>query len=420
MAVCDKTHSPIEREYNMNIRYCSFVFLLVFTSAALSCAHTGKISAAYDKGLAAAVDKNFSDAAAQYAVLMKTLPEGRFPKTYHAQTGKLETSGSEWWCSGFYPGTLLYLYEQTKNEALYAEALRMLGLLEKEKHNTGTHDLGFMMYCSFGNAARLSPKPAYDEILLTSAKSLSTRFNPRVGCIKSWNAKPNEFLVIIDNMMNLELLFWATRKTGDSSFYKIAVTHAETTMKNHFRPDFSSYHVLNYHPESGAVQQKRTAQGYSDASAWARGQAWGLYGYTVMFRETRNPRYLDQAQKIANFILRHPALPADKVPYWDFDAPNIPSALRDASAAAIISSALLELCGYVPKQVGAAYFQVAETQLRALSAPPYKAAAGTNGGFLLLHGVGHMPNKTEVDVPLTYADYYYVEALARYKKMVAN
>ncbi len=366
--------------------------------------------------LTKAVDQNFHDGAAQYKVMMKDLPPDRFPKTFDPKTGKLETSNSGWWCSGFYPGTLLYLYEQTKDPSLRAEADRMLNVLEKEKNNTSTHDLGFMMYCSFGNAERIAPKPAYKDILLTSARSLSTRFNPTVGCIKSWDSKPSDFLVIIDNMMNLELLFWATRASGDSSFYKIAVTHANTTMKNHFRPDYSSYHVVNYNPETGAVQQKRTAQGAADESAWARGQAWGLYGFTVMYRETRDRKYLDQANGIAQFILRNPNLPADKIPYWDFNAPGIPNALRDASAAAIIASALLELGQYADRTVSKEYFATAETILTNLSKPPYKAAIGTNGGFILQHCVGHMPNKTEVDVPLTYADYYFIEALKRYQE----
>jgi len=363
------------------------------------------------------IGKNFSDASAQYKIMMTKLPVNRFPKTYYAQNDSMETSNSEWWCSGFYPGTLLYLYEQTKDQSLLAEAERMLQVLQKEKDNKSTHDLGFMMFCSFGNAERIASKPEYKQILLTSAKSLSTRFNAKVGCIKSWDSKPGDFLVIIDNMMNLELLFWATRVSGDSSFYKIAVTHANTTMKNHFRSDYSSYHVINYDSETGEVKQKRTAQGAADESAWARGQAWGLYGFTVMYRETKDKKYLDQANHIADFILDHPNLPADKIPYWDFNAPGIPNALRDASAAAIISSALLELSSYVNDKQKTEYISVAETIIKNLSNAPYKANAGTNGGFILQHCVGHMPNKTEVDVPLSYADYYFVEAMKRYKEV---
>jgi rhamnogalacturonyl hydrolase YesR len=361
--------------------------------------------------------QKFEAASAQYKVLMKDLPADKFPKTYFPTTGKYEYSNSGWWCSGFYPGTLLYLYEQTKDVALYNEAMRILEPLKKEQFNKSTHDLGFMMFCSFGNAERIKSKPEYKDILINSAKSLSTRFDPKVGCIKSWDSKKPEFLVIIDNMMNLELLFWATQVTGDSSYYKIAVTHANTTIKNHFRPDYSSYHVINYNPETGAVQEKRTAQGAANESAWARGQAWGLYGFTVMYRATKDPQYLIQAQHIAQFILNNPTMPADKVPYWDFNAPGIPNALRDASAAAITASALLELQGYVKGTESAQYVTAAEAMLESLSKAPYLAAPGTNGGFLIEHCVGHNPAKTEIDVPLTYADYYYVEALKRYKEL---
>ena len=383
--------------------------------------NTQKKAATTDKTLLKTIDKGFRDADAQYQVLMKDLPANKFPKTYFPSTGKHEYSGSGWWCSGFYPGTLLYIYEQTKDITLYNEAMRILEPLKKEQYNKSTHDLGFMMFCSFGNAERIQSKPEYKEILINSAKSLSTRFDPKIGCIRSWDSpkgspKP-EYLVIIDNMMNLELLFWATKVTGDSSYYKIAVTHANTTMKNHFRPDYGSYHVINYNPETGAVQEKRTAQGAANESAWARGQAWGLYGYTVIYRATKDKKYLDQANHIAQFILNNPNLPADKVPYWDFNAPGIPNALRDASAAAIMASALLELQGYVEAGQAKTYLSAAETMLRSLSAPPYKAAPGTNGGFIIEHCVGHIPQNTEVDVPLTYADYYYIEAMKRYKSL---
>lgn len=394
-----------------------FFTCLVFAFVGLSSQAQNNNNNKPDKKLLQAINKNFIDAAAQYKILAKNLPENKFPKTYFPTTGKYEFSNSAWWCSGFYPGTLLYLYEQTKEIVLYNEALRIMKPLEKEKNNIHTHDLGFMMFCSFGNANRIAPKPEYDEILLTSARSLSTRFNPKTGCIKSWDSKPSDFLVIIDNMMNLELLFWATKVSGDSSFYKIAVTHANTTMKNHFRPDYSSYHLVNYDAETGEVKQKKTAQGAADESAWARGQAWGLYGYTLMYRETKDTKYLDQANHIAGFILNHPNLPADKIPYWDFNAPGIPHALRDASAAAILASALIELSGYAETKKSTSYLKAAEIILRSLSNNTYKATSGINGGFLLKHSVGHMPQQTEIDTPLTYADYYFVEAMKRYRAL---
>jgi unsaturated chondroitin disaccharide hydrolase len=381
----------------------------------LNVAIAQKVKFKPDEALLQTIQADYKDADAQYRFMMKELLPDQFPKTYYPATNKFEASNSGWWCSGFYPGTLLQLYQQTNDESLLQEANRMMNMLAKEQYNKTTHDLGFMMYCSFGIAEKIAPKPEYKQILINSARSLATRFDPKIGCIKSWDSKKPEFIVIIDNMMNLELLFWATRVTGDSSFYKIAVTHANTTMKNHFRPDYSSYHVVNYNPETGAVQRRFTAQGFADESAWARGQAWALYGFTVMYRETKNKKYLDQADHIAGFLLNNPNLPKDKIPYWDYNASNIPNAPRDASAAAVMASALLELCRYTDKKNAQLYFSTAETIIRNLSAAPYLAPVGSNGGFILQHSVGHLPAKSEVDVPLTYADYYFIEALDRYK-----
>ncbi|RAJ06648.1 glycosyl hydrolase family 88 [Chitinophaga skermanii] len=381
--------------------------------------HGAQAQKANNKALLKTIDQNLSDAVAQYKVMQQQLPEGRFPKSFDSTKNQLVTSNSEWWCSGFYPGSLLYLYEQKKDTQNFNEAKRILGLLEKEKMNTGTHDLGFMMYCSFGNLYRLQPDEATKQILIQSAKSLCTRFSEKTGVIKSWNGKPNEYLVIIDNMMNLELLFWATKVTGDSSYAKIALTHANTTMKNHFHPNYASYHVVNYDANTGGIISKRTAQGFADESAWARGQAWGLYGYTVMYRETKNPIYLKQANNIAKFMLTDKHMPKDKIPYWDYNATNIPNALRDASAAAVMASALLELSTYNKKEAKN-YIKVAETVLTNLSTPTYKAAPGTYGGFILKHSVGSIPHGTEIDVPLTYADYYFIEAMIRYKEMAKS
>ncbi|HEY4107976.1 glucuronyl hydrolase [Puia sp.] len=363
------------------------------------------------------IDGNLRQAVNQYKVLMGKVPTGRLPKTWYANADRLETSNADWWTSGFYPGTLFQLYEFSHDTSLLAEAQRRLTLLEKEQYNKGTHDLGFMMYCSYGNGLRLLDSPRYKDILLTSARSLSTRFHPAVGCIKSWDSKPWHYPVIIDNMMNLELLFWATHVSGDSSFYKIAVTHANTTMRNHYRPDYSSFHVVDYDSVTGAIIAKKTAQGFADSSAWARGQSWGLYGYTMVYRSTHDQKYLDQARHIAHFLLTNPNLPADKIPYWDFNAPNIPYALRDASAAAVMASALIELSHYVQRDEARGYLDVAEKIIVNLSSNNYKAVVGSNGGFLLRHSVGHFPAHSEVDVPLTYADYYFVEAMLRYREL---
>lgn len=337
-----------------------------------------------------------------------------FPRT--AKDNQLVTVPSKDWTSGFYSGILWYMYDQTKDPKWEQAARKWTSGLEKEKYNTYTHDLGFMLYCSFGNGLRLSNDPEYKAILLQGAQSLTKRFNPKTGVIKSWDHGKGHYPVIIDNMMNLEFLFWATKVSGDSSFYKIAVTHANTTMENHFRPDNSSYHVLNYDTATGKVIDKITHQGYSDESAWARGQAWGLYGFTMMYRETQDKKYLEQAVRIAAFMLDHPNLPKDKVPYWDYNDPAIPNTQRDASAAAILASALLELSRYVKEENN--YLKSAKKILKSLSSKHYLAKPGSNQDFFLMHSVGHKPANSEIDVPLIYADYYYLEALLRYDRWI--
>lgn len=333
--------------------------------------------------------------------------------------GSLNDRETSWWCSGFFSGNLWYLYEYTKDPKWKTMAEKWTNPLEKEQFNKGTHDLGFMLYCSYGNGYRLTNNPRYKDIMIEGAKSLASRFDPKIGCIKSWNSlkKGNvvyQYPVIIDNMMNLEFLFWATKVTGDSTFYKISITHADSTLKYHFRPDGSSVHVVCYDP-NGKVLARKTHQGLSDDSAWARGQAWALYGYTVMYRETKQQRYLDQAIKIADFYLNHPNLPADKIPVWDFNAAA--NEERDASAGAITASALLELSKYTKGKKGKNYVKAAEQMLVSLSSPAYQAKVGDNHNFILMHSVGAKSLNSEIDVPLVYADYYYIEALLRYKAM---
>jgi hypothetical protein len=372
-------------------------------------------------GLVRLIDGNLRQAVNQYKILMGRVPPDRMPRSYTAGSATLLSSDADWWTSGFYPATLFYLYENSRDTAMLNEGERRLKLLEKEQYNKGTHDLGFMLYCPFGNLLKLiryrhlqEPEAPIDSVLMNSARSLSTRFNPRVGCIRSWDSKPWNYPVIIDNMMNLELLFWATRTTGDSSFYRIAVTHANTTMRNHIRPDYSSFHVVDYDTATGQVLSTKTAQGYSDSSAWARGQSWGLYGFTTVYRYTHDPKYLELAMHLADYILSR--LPADKVPYWDYDAPGGQRVMRDVSAASILASALIELSRDVPLAKGRVYLDVAEQIIVTLSSGMYHAVVGANGGFLLMHSVGNLPGRSEVDVPLTYADYYFVEAMLRYKE----
>lgn len=331
--------------------------------------------------------------------------------------GQLTTSSSSWWTSGFFPGTLWYLYEITGDTLLRTKAEIYTSRIEKEKFNKGNHDVGFMLYCSFGNGFRLTGNEHYKSVLLQGAESLSSRYKESTRLIRSWdfNQKEWQYPVIIDNMMNLELLQWAAKNSDSVKYDTISRSHADITIKNHFRNDNSTFHVVSYDTISGVPEKKQTNQGYSDNSTWARGQAWALYGYTMMYRETKESRYKIQAEKIARFILDHPNLPENKIPYWDFDSPGIPHALRDASAGAIMASAFIELSRLTGKS---AYMDIAETQIRTLSSPEYLAAPGTNAYFILKHSVGNMPKNSEVDVPLTYADYYYVEALVRYKKIV--
>ena len=362
------------------------------------------------------IDQQLRSAATQYKTLMKQLPDDVFPRSYDSASGRLITSNSSWWCSGFYPGTLLYLYEYSKDDTLKAEAIRRLGSLEKEQYNKTTHDLGFMMYCSFGNAYRLWQDSTNRNILITSARSLASRFSIATNTIRSWNFGDWKYPVIIDNMMNLELLTWAAVASNDSSLRKIAIAHATTTLENHFRNNFSSWHLVDYDPETGHAIKKQTVQGAADNSAWARGQGWALYGFTTMFRETGIRQYLQQARSIAGFILQR--LPKDKIPYWDFDAPGIPNALRDASAAAVMASAFIELSGFVTKKKEKKeYLTVAASMLRVLASPEYSLHNGQEGGFILKHSVGNLPADSEIDVPLSYADYYYIEALLRYRKI---
>lgn len=328
-------------------------------------------------------------------------------------SGELKMVPSSDWCSGFFPGCLWLMYEQSREERWKESAQKYTGQLADQQFNGRTHDMGFKMYCSYGNGYRLTHNPEYRNILIQSAKTLISRFNPKVGCLRSWDHHQDQwkFPVIIDNMMNLELLFWATRETGDSTYYKIAVSHAQTTIKNHFRTDYSSWHVVDYNPETGEVVQKQTHQGYADGSSWARGQAWALYGFTMAYRETKQIEFLQQADNIAHFILNNKNMPGDLVPYWDFDAPNIPDEPRDASAAAVIASALLELSGYSSGQ-SATYMGKAKQILKSLT-DSYRSSAGNNNGFLLDHSTGSKPHDSEVDIPLIYADYYYMESLIR-------
>jgi len=365
------------------------------------------------------IERGLQRAASQSLLMANSLKDKQdlLPRTY--ENGQLKTIRYDHWVSGFFPGVLWMLYENSGDEQFRTYAELFTDRVEPAKKLTNTHDLGFMLFCSFGQGYRLTGNQHYLDVISEGTHSLLTRWNPKLGVIRSWDfGKQWQYPVIIDNMMNLEMLCFMTHKFSDPRYQKIAETHAKTTIKNHFRKDYSTFHVVSYDTITGKPHAKNTAQGYADGSAWARGQAWGLYGYTMMYRETGNRLYLKQARKIATFLMNHPRLPADKVPYWDYDAPDIPNAKRDASAAAIMASALIELSQLDHSKMAPQWLALAEKQLRSLSSPTYLAEEGEQGGFILKHGLGHMPEKNEIDVPLTYGDYYYVEALMRLKKLL--
>lgn len=370
------------------------------------------------------VRENMEFAAGQCRRMAAEAPSGRAVMPHSTDSrGRVVRVPVYSWTAGFFPGTLWYLADYLGDEALRDSARSYTRRMEPTQHYTGNHDVGFMMYCSYGNALRFGPEEGDAQVLATSARTLCKRFDERVGAIKSWNSfrswhgdSTYTYPVIIDNMMNLELLMWAADRSGDKSLRDMAVSHADKTLKHHFRPDFSSCHLVSYDTISGQPHLKQTHQGLSDSSAWSRGQAWGLYGYTCMYRLTGDARYLEQARGIAGFLINHRNMPADGIPYWDFDAPALASTPRDASAAAIMASALVELSGFVPAAEGERYMAFAEKQIRTLASPEYTAPAGENGGFILRHSTGAYPFSSEVDVPLTYADYYYLEALTRIKR----
>lgn len=365
------------------------------------------------------IQDNIDNAVAQHTLQTDIIEKsGKIlnPRTIN-KDGSIHYIPIDDWCSGFFPGSMWLTYELTGDKKWLPLAEKYTEALDSVQYLTWHHDVGFMIGCSYLNGYRLAQKEAYKPVIIQAAKSLSTRFRPGAGVIQSWDADRGwqaergwKCPVIIDNMMNLELLFEASKLSGDSTFYNIAVKHADTTLKNHFRADNSCYHVVDYDPETGEVRKKQTAQGYADESSWARGQVWALYGYTMCYRYTHDQKYLDHAEKVYNFIFNNKNLPEDLVPYWDYDAPNIPNEPRDASGAACTASALYELCTYIPNK---GYKETADKIMESLASSAYRAEVGTNGNFILMHSVGSIPHGAEIDVPLNYADYYFLEALMR-------
>ena len=343
------------------------------------------------------------------------------PRTVSNQ-GSIQWTNEDFdWTEGFFPGTCWYLYEYTKDPKWKDAAVHFQNKFQDHRSLPYYHDLGFVFNCSYGNGYRLTGNQAFRDILVEAGNTLVGRFNPKVGCMRSWDVDKGwqskrdwEFPVIIDNMMNLELLFELSLMTGDQRYKEVAVTHANTTLRNHFRDDMSSYHVIDYDSITGDIRHRHTAQGFAHESSWARGQAWGLYGFTICYRYTKDEKYLRQAEGIASYILDHPVTPADRIPYWDYDAAKIPDEPRDASAAAITASALVELDGYSDVD----YLSSALDIIQSLSSSAYSAELGENSNFVLKHNVGSIPHQNEIDVPLIYADYYYVEALLRLKEQM--
>ena len=330
---------------------------------------------------------------------------------------KWEVVGVKNWCSGFWPGVLWYSYEHSGDEFLKQEAEKFTLPIKQIAYTPAkNHDIGFMVYSSFGNGYRLTGNKEYKKVLLAAADTLATLYNPIVGSILSWPAKKEQFShnTIIDNMMNLELLFWAAKNGGSKELYNIAESHAKVTMKYIVRPDDAVYHVAEFNESTGEFIKAHTYQGYADESMWARGQTWGIYGFAISYRETGNKEFLNTSIRLANYFLER--LPEDGIPYWDFDDPKIPNAPKDASAAAIAACGMLELSGLVDDdKLKEKYFNEAENLIKGLSTKDY--FSGDTNQALLLHSTGHHPKNREIDVPIIYADYYYMEALVRLKKM---
>ena len=340
-----------------------------------------------------------------------------FPRSFSILKNEINKVPSKDWTSGFYAGNLWQLYELTHNNQYKELAQNWTSFIEKEKFNDKTHDMGFKVFCSYGQGLKHNKtNQEYKDIIIKSSQTLSTRFNETVGSIRSWdfNKENWNFPVIIDNMMNLEMLFEATKISKDSSFHKIAVKHANTTLKNQFREDNSCFHVVDYNQETGTVRLKVTHQGYNDSSSWARGQGWAIYGFTMAYRYTHDKRYLDRAEATANFYLNHENLPADGIPYWDFNDPSIPNAPRDVSAATVVSSAFVELYQYTKNQI---YLEYSKKIIDTLESSEYILEPTINAPFILKHSTGNWPKKDEIDEPIVYGDYYYLETLLRLKSL---
>ncbi|PKA96746.1 unsaturated chondroitin disaccharide hydrolase [Flavobacteriaceae bacterium MAR_2009_75] len=405
---------------HLTMKYPSFVIILILSFVTLlSCGVSN--TTRKDNTPLLDVDEQLKYCSDQTLKTLEIIPDDSSSLPRNIAPGSKEWRFINYkdWTSGFWPGTLWYLYENDPNDKWRVEAdkfSRYLTPLSVSKAND--HDLGFQVFNSFGNGYRLTGNPEYKDIILKTADTLATLFNPKVGTILSWprdvpNMEWPQHNTIMDNMINLEMLFWASKNGGNKSLYDLAVSHADVTMAHHFRPDYTSYHVVVYDKDTGKPIKKVTHQGYADESMWARGQGWAIYGYTMVYRETGDKKYLDFAQKVTDVYLER--LPKKYIPYWDFDAPNIPEEPYDASAAALVSSALLELSTYVENPKKQKYYTaMAENMLTELS---MNFQSGDKNTAFLLHSTGHKPSGSEIDYSINYADYYYIEGLLRLKKL---
>lgn len=324
---------------------------------------------------------------------------------------------AEEWCSGFWPGILWMDYSHSREAKVlqaaegYTEALRPLAY-----QKAFDHDLGFLMFCSFGKGYEVDRRDDYRQVILAAADTLATLFNPMVGTLLSWPRNIGMFSghnTIMDNMMNLDMLCWAAQHGGTPLLHPMAVTHARTTMEHHFRPDGTCYHVAVYDTLSGRFLRGVTHQGYADSSTWTRGQSWAIYGFTMMYRYTQSPVFLQFAQHVTDiYIQRLKQAGGDLIPKWDFDDPDA-NAPKDVSAACIVADALLELSQYCEGEKGNDYRQFALESLAQLSTPAYQS--GERNVAFLMHSTGHHPAGSEIDASIIYADYYYLEALLRVK-----
>ncbi len=348
-------------------------------------------------------------ATSQYKQILTDFGQaGQIP--YSFKNGRFVGTDPSGWTSGFFPGTLWYFYEYTNDNFWKRKAEYYTQILEDQQYETGTHDLGFMMYCSYGNGYRITKNPDYKRVLLQSAESLSRRFSPTVGCLRSWDFPGwwKQYPVIIDNMMNLELLMWASKHSGGETFSRIAGSHSYKTMKSHYMDNYSCFHVVDYDTVTGKPIRKGTLQGAYDSSSWSRGQAWGFYGFTMMYRETADTNYLIQSRHIADYLITK--LGDEYVPCWDFALSSDSGEEKDASAASIIASAMIELYMHTGEKK---YLETGKNIVFCLSEPGYFDSKGENGGFLLKHSVVSKPARAGIDIPLSYADYYYIEAILR-------